>query len=515
MNKQKNNILKRLMNKKVLFIFFLIALFFNDLKSQTNYTLPSPYSDFVDTRTLPNKDTVVYNRKIGEWWFGFLGGLNANLYFGNMQIPRNPYRAPDVNNFYIDFPTSIGTGLFFGLKGDLIPKDKDWGVSLKIILLDYRNTEFESAIYPDSLKTRWRINAGFNYLTISPSMRYNLPITGLHLLGGLDFEFLTSSKFDMKQVFVNGSEIEYVGNLPTSAESFRFGGHIGIGFDMFAADINKKVRAFLTPYLTLQAGTNVFTNYSSSRNTVLARIGIQVRFGVDEVKTDTLYYDPYYEEPPQFLASVREEGIAFKGFQYEYEALAISSLKMIEEPVLAAAETVKPLPPIQISEEKKEIKEETLAEMTTTGEVVEESVATSPTLKEMNEDVVIIPEGPGRERRIVLKMDSEENFSFQRSNATQLTASMRLYLDAIAEYLKRNPNARIRVVGHSDDLGSTDDNERRARERADNVVNYLVRHNINRRRILDDSKGARDAAVAGFTETARSANRRIEITIIK
>lgn len=92
---------------------------------------------------------------------------------------------------------------------------------------------------------------------------------------------------------------------------------------------------------------------------------------------------------------------------------------------------------------------------------------------------------------------------------------MKLYLNKIAEYLKRNPNTRIRVVGHSDDLGSTDDNERRARERADNVVNYLVRNNINRRRILDDSKGARDAAVAGFTETARSANRRIEITIIK
>nr|HPO62625.1 OmpA family protein [Candidatus Kapabacteria bacterium] len=139
----------------------------------------------------------------------------------------------------------------------------------------------------------------------------------------------------------------------------------------------------------------------------------------------------------------------------------------------------------------------------------------SPSIKELVEEEVIIPEGPGRERRIILKFDDIQSFSFPRSNSTQLTEGMKLYLDKIADYLKRHPNARIRVVGHSDDLGSTDENERRARERADNVVNYLVRNKINRRRILDDSKGARDAAVAGFTDAARRSNRRVEVTIIR
>ncbi len=509
MNTQKKYILNQYNNKRIFFIIlFLTVLFFCDLRSQTNYTLPSPYTDFVDTRTLPNKDTVVYNRKISEWWFGFLGGLNTNLYLGNMKIPRNPYREPDVNNFYVDFPTNTGTGLFLGLKGDWLPKDKDWGISLKILFLDYRNSDVESAIYPDSLQTRWKINSGFNYITLSPSVRYNLPITGFHLLGGLDFEFLTSSTIEMKQFFVNGSDIEYVAKVPASAQSFRFGGHLGIGYDMFAADINKKVRAFFTPYLTLQGGTNVFSNYGSSRNTLLARIGIQVRFGVDEVTTDTLYFDPYYEEPPQFLASVSEEGTAFKGFKYEYEALAIGTLTMIEEPVIAAEATVVEIPPVQESEEN-------LAEFPTTKEIVEEAKIKSPSIKELVEEEVIIPEGPGRERRIILKFDDIQSFSFPRSNSTQLTEGMKLYLDKIADYLKRHPNARIRVVGHSDDLGSTDENERRARERADNVVNYLVRNKINRRRILDDSKGARDAAVAGFTDAARRSNRRVEVTIIR
>lgn len=495
----KKNILKQKVIRKAIFLsLFLTAFIFNDLKSQPSRTHPSAYSDFVFSQTTSKKDTVVYYRYVSDWWFGFLGGLNLNMYFGNLQIPRNPFKDPDLNNFLIDFPSGFGTGLYFGLKGDWLPKNEDWGASLQVVFVDYRNTETKSEIYPDLLSTHWILNANYHYITISPSARYNLPVTGLHLLGGLDFDILASSKQGMNQAFVNGAEIEYVAKLPSKAKPFRFGGHVGVGYDLLAADINKRIRAFFTPYLTLQAGTNVYSDFGSSRNTVLARLGLQVRFGVDELITDTLRFDPYYQEPPQFLASLSEELIIFKGFAHKpLIAGALSELKMKEWEPIGAAESIAEIPVAE---------EEIIAELPTSEEIVEE---------ESDENLVVIQEGQGRERRIILKTNSKESFSFARSNTTQLTTAMRQYLDRIADYLKRNPSARVRVVGHSDDLGTVEENERRARERADNVVNYLLRNQIHRRRILDDSKGSRDAAVSGFTETARRANRRIEITIIQ
>jgi outer membrane protein OmpA-like peptidoglycan-associated protein len=99
---------------------------------------------------------------------------------------------------------------------------------------------------------------------------------------------------------------------------------------------------------------------------------------------------------------------------------------------------------------------------------------------------------------------------------TALTDEMRRYLDAVAEYLKQNPRAEVRIVGHSDNFGgSPAQTQRVSDERALQVVRYLLSKGIPRERLLASGLGARSPIQSNRTPQGRAANRRVEITIVQ
>jgi outer membrane protein OmpA-like peptidoglycan-associated protein len=106
-------------------------------------------------------------------------------------------------------------------------------------------------------------------------------------------------------------------------------------------------------------------------------------------------------------------------------------------------------------------------------------------------------------------------YEFPTSEATQLTGELKSYLDAVAKYLQENPSAEIRVVGHSDNIGTAEENQRRSVIRKDRVVRYLLAKGINRYRILDRGEGDRKPIADTRTAEGRKKNRRVEITIIQ
>lgn len=85
---------------------------------------------------------------------------------------------------------------------------------------------------------------------------------------------------------------------------------------------------------------------------------------------------------------------------------------------------------------------------------------------------------------------------------------------AHAKYLASNPNARVRLDGHTDDRGSREYNIGLGERRAQSVRRALLLQGATEAQLSTVSYGAERPAVAGHDEAAWSKNRRVEITYL-
>ncbi|GAB6073993.1 OmpA family protein [Nautilia lithotrophica] len=88
-------------------------------------------------------------------------------------------------------------------------------------------------------------------------------------------------------------------------------------------------------------------------------------------------------------------------------------------------------------------------------------------------------------------------------------------LQKVAEILKNNPNLKIEVAGHTDNIGSDEYNLKLSQKRAEAVKNILVnKFGINPNRIVAKGYGEKYPLVPNTTATNRALNRRVEIVNI-
>ncbi|WP_209505564.1 MULTISPECIES: OmpA family protein [unclassified Ruegeria] len=83
-------------------------------------------------------------------------------------------------------------------------------------------------------------------------------------------------------------------------------------------------------------------------------------------------------------------------------------------------------------------------------------------------------------RRFAADVPSQVNFAF---NSSQLDASAQRILLQQADWIKQFPEARFRVYGHTDAVGSTSYNKSLGMRRAQAVVTFLERQGISRSRL--------------------------------
>jgi len=88
------------------------------------------------------------------------------------------------------------------------------------------------------------------------------------------------------------------------------------------------------------------------------------------------------------------------------------------------------------------------------------------------------------------------------------------YLDQLADALHDNPDLNVRLVGHTDNVGSDKFNMRLSVERARAVYDYLVKKGIEADRIKVEGSGMRMPLNSNATEAERALNRRVELTIL-
>ncbi|WP_209509531.1 OmpA family protein [Ruegeria sp. HKCCE4150] len=83
-------------------------------------------------------------------------------------------------------------------------------------------------------------------------------------------------------------------------------------------------------------------------------------------------------------------------------------------------------------------------------------------------------------QRFAADVPSQVNFAF---NSSQLDASAQRILLQQADWIKQFPEARFRVYGHTDAVGSTSYNKSLGLRRAQSVVAFLERQGISRSRL--------------------------------
>jgi outer membrane protein OmpA-like peptidoglycan-associated protein len=99
-------------------------------------------------------------------------------------------------------------------------------------------------------------------------------------------------------------------------------------------------------------------------------------------------------------------------------------------------------------------------------------------------------------------------------DATSLKAGSVANVQTIADSLKRSPAAyKINVVGHADDSGNPEYNERLAESRARTVSTLLGSHGVSMDQIAVSSFGSKRPLVTNTTAEGRQLNRRVDIFI--
>ncbi len=88
-------------------------------------------------------------------------------------------------------------------------------------------------------------------------------------------------------------------------------------------------------------------------------------------------------------------------------------------------------------------------------------------------------------------------------------------LDRLVQLLKDNPTAKVKILGHTDNVGSQEDNLTLSQERATSVTQYLVNKGIPADRVSSQGYGETLPVASNDTEEGRRQNRRTEFILIR
>jgi len=135
---------------------------------------------------------------------------------------------------------------------------------------------------------------------------------------------------------------------------------------------------------------------------------------------------------------------------------------------------------------------------------------------------VEVPEGPNQDIRLTMRYrrirplepEQEERFVFDGvffdTGSANIQSESFPRLDRVVEYMAHRPNVRIRVSGHTDNVGDPQRNQRLSEQRAQAVRQYLVSHGIDGSRVEAVGFGDTQPVASNDTEDGRAQNRRIE-----
>lgn len=109
-----------------------------------------------------------------------------------------------------------------------------------------------------------------------------------------------------------------------------------------------------------------------------------------------------------------------------------------------------------------------------------------------------------------LAIPSDAGFDTGRAN---IKAQLAGVLDQFSGGLRNNPNAEVRIIGHTDSTGSDAINNPLSVERAASTRDYLVSRGVRTQAIQIDGRGSHEPVANNNTDAGRAQNRRVEIYV--
>ncbi len=456
----------KIQNNHIVFLVFFTLL--TTLSSLSQNSLDGILYDY---QVLPNNDTLLTVRNPGDWWYGLTGGINANIFYGDLIIPQNPNpfnpAADTISTNMVSFKTKTSISPWVGLMTEYKPNGSNYAIFLGLNLFDARSVQTDDVVDKTNNAHSYTFSMNYTYASLSPGFRYDLT-KSLFILSSISIEYLLSSK---QSVIDKYTGVRYR-RVPLGPLEYRFGINLGLGYDLTFLDINRKYRAKFTPYLLFGAGTAAFTGYKSNTNQFLIRLGFQVKMGKDNSIQETLPGNPDAMFQPGDLAQLKNtKNISF--------TLPSNNLVAFD---------IRPFSNSIVS-----IEEDTTKSIEITGTLIPD---------EKTEKVEIV-------------YNRVKPFYSPAAENTKVTKSLQTYLDEFVKTWQKDRSILIDVVGYSDNQGSFEVNEARSRERTKLAVDYLVKRGVPRLNIYDRVGGSRNTGENQFTADGRRKSRRVDISIRK
>jgi outer membrane protein OmpA-like peptidoglycan-associated protein len=110
----------------------------------------------------------------------------------------------------------------------------------------------------------------------------------------------------------------------------------------------------------------------------------------------------------------------------------------------------------------------------------------------------------------VFKLKHDFKFGFNESN---LNEESKAYLDDMVTLLQGNEHVHLEVIGHTDNVGSSNANKNVSLRRAQVVVDYLVEKGIDPAKLTAIGKSDKEPLLKNESEAAKALNRRVEFVI--
>jgi OmpA-OmpF porin, OOP family len=105
-----------------------------------------------------------------------------------------------------------------------------------------------------------------------------------------------------------------------------------------------------------------------------------------------------------------------------------------------------------------------------------------------------------------------DQLSFDTGSA-QLRPEAQAQLGDLAAVLKSCPNVRVKIIGHTDNVGNAAANLRLSRDRANTVVSRLESKGISADRLVAEGVGDQDPIADNATPKGRAKNRRVTLLV--
>ncbi len=112
--------------------------------------------------------------------------------------------------------------------------------------------------------------------------------------------------------------------------------------------------------------------------------------------------------------------------------------------------------------------------------------------------------------QIILNMPNNVTFN---TNSSVIKPAGANTLSGVVLVLKEYDKTGIQVIGHTDNTGSDEINNRLSKERADNVASTLINQGIAANRIGIIGAGSKSPIADNSSATGRAENRRVEIIL--